>query len=343
MSARAASAIVALAIALAGCADSPRPADPPADPPPPWATELPRERGMLFAAGSGQHGDREAALAAARTELASEIEVSIAAARREAASGETAIDATGRRVERWDQSVRAEGEQRVTQANLPGVTVREARDTRDRTWVLVAMDRAAWAEQLRGQLAALDQRIIDTAATTEPEAQPAAAAARRWLRIAPLIGERSALADRLRLAAGEEPPQPPLDLAAERAELARRLGSVSIRLALDPEVEPAALEACAAHGLSVVSGETDGLAPLLLHAGLEGIKIDRIGDEYRCDGRLVGSLDARERSRSLAAIDLSERTSGLDSATLKSRLGAKCGAALAEQLDRNLLIYIARW
>jgi hypothetical protein len=330
------------AVALSACAQrEPAPPQRAPDPPPAWAEKLPSEPGMLFAAGSAEGREREAAVAAARSELASEIEVSVRAERAERQRDEVAADSTGKRVERYDSAVRAEAAQRVAQDRLPGVQVRETREAGGRTWALVAMDRAAWAEQLRTRLGEADAAMRPvivrwTAAGDEP-----ATAVRLWLQLVPMAAQRDEIADRLRVAApAETSPPSAFDAASARLILSRALAQVGISVRAEPrELAGAATDACAGVGLRAIPA--GGALSLVINA--PPATAQRIGGEWRVDGSAVAELGVPGEARELALIRVAERASGLDEAAARGRLRDKLAAAIAADLDRNLLSYLARW
>jgi hypothetical protein len=332
-----------IALALCGCAQSgrshPDTAQRDPDPPPPWAERLPSEPGMLFAAGSAARGDRAAAVAAARSELAASIEVSVRAERVERQHGETAADSSGKRVERYDSDLRAEAAQRVAQDRLPGVQARETRDAGDRTWALVAMDRAAWAQQLHARLAEADAAIAPLQARMAGADAPTSV--RLWLQLAPLLARRDEVAARLRVAApAETVPPPAVDAAGARAEVARALAQVAVAVrAQPPELAGAAVEACSAVGLRAVPA--GGALALVIDS--PPATAQRIDGEWRLDGTAIAELGVPGDARSLALIRVAERASGLDEAAARARLRDKLAVAIAADLDRNLLSYLARW
>jgi hypothetical protein len=335
-----------LALVLAACAEAPRAADQPAravEPPPPWAERLPSEPGMLFAVGSAARGDRESAAAAARRELASSIAVDVAAERRERAAASTTADSAGRRMETYVADVRAETSQRVAQEGLPGVTVRETRDAGDRTWALVAMDRAAWASALDARLAEIDRDLaaVDDGLRGSDEDREAVAAVRRWARQVPLFAARVEIAARLRLARPDAAvPPPAIAEAAARDQVAAALGRVLIAVsAHPPELSGAAAEACSALGLRA---DADWGA-LALAITAPDATTRRIDGEWRADGSASARLEVVADHRVLATVQFADRASALDEQTARFRLKQKLAADIAADLDRNLLSYLARW
>ncbi len=343
-------AIAAIALA-AGCASGnrsvaarPQPA-PDRRPAPAWIEAPPSEPGMLYAVGSAPAGDRQRAVAAAREELASEIEVSVEAEHAQREASAVTSDSSGHHTEHYDRDVRSLARTRVAQRQLPGVMVRETYDSDDRTYALVAMDRSAWAAQLRAHIDALDARLAQASAAHDAgkatEVRPVAALARYYQELAPLASERSELEARHRLAGGADLPHTPVDIDTVRADLARQLRSLGIHIvAAEAAVAlaPLARDACARQGLLV-----EDSAPQLRLEVSSTSTVGRIGSEYRADGALTAALRSADDGRTLAEVTLDARASGLDAATARQRLLEKLAAALASRLDDELVSFVARW
>ncbi|MBA3710001.1 MAG: LPP20 family lipoprotein [Planctomycetes bacterium] len=338
--------LIAALLTATGCGSSRAPVEPIRQTAPEWTTRPPTAAGMLFAVGSAQRGDRDRAIAAARAELASEIEISVESDREDRERSDVAGDDTGRRTESFDHEMRAQARSRVAQEHLPGVVVRETCEVDDRSFALVAMDRAAWAAALRTRLQELDARL--QALTTQPPegaaAPPAAAAVRCYQRLVPVIAERDEIAGRLRVAdPAASIPTPPVDLVQLGSDLQQVLAQTSITIAPEAGSEamrPLASEACAKQGLRV---EPDrALAQMLARIAIT-TDTTHVGSEFRADGTLRADVVEPATQRLLGSVTISERASGLDEATAHSRLLTKLATRLASELDQHLLAYIARW
>ncbi|MBA2481440.1 MAG: LPP20 family lipoprotein [Planctomycetes bacterium] len=345
--------LIAATMSVIACQDQPRTpaasasASASAVAAPAWVTTTPTSPGMLFAVGSAARGDRERAIAAARSELASGIEITIASERDERDTSHRSGDDTGLRTERYDRDTRSQVRLRVAQERLPGVVVRETADLDDRTAALVAMDRSAWAAGLRARIDEVDARLSALAAHSsdgDADAPPAAAAARLYQRILPIAIEREEIAARLRVAdPAASVPASPVVVAQMRADLLRVLAQVAIAIASQAGSEalrPLANEACANQGLRVEPSTE--LAQLVVRIDLaqEATRIER---EFRADGSVRADILEPSSGRVLGSLTLSERASALDETTARKRLLEKLARHLATDLDQHLLACIARW
>lgn len=307
------------------------------DPAPAWVNDPPRRDGWLFAAGSAPRGQRDAALAQAQRELASQIQVSIAVDDRRVDTG-TLQEATGQaRVERFESAARNEVRLKAQARDLPGVRVEKEEEGGDKVYVLLALDRGLWAADLRGRLAALDERLVAEVKAREDDSRPAVAAQLLHL-VVPLLAERDDLVTRLRAAApGVQPPKDPVDRVALRARLDRMLAAITVELPAGPEFHdmlPQLTDSFAAVGLRTAAPGEQAVLRLKLAIKAQVLRID---NQYRVDAQVSGGIEDAAKGRRLGGIQVGERAGAPSEAEARDRLALKLAKRLADELDKRLI------
>lgn len=336
--------VCVLALALGGCDGLLAPRSEGPAPAPAWFLHPPQQPGMLFAVGSAEAGNRALALARAHQDLVSQLRLTI---RSQAQRNEeyASQDATGtNRAERLAQQARSEVQTKASAEDLPGVTVAEQVDTSTACYLLIRLDRQAWAADLRERLAGLDARLPGEVAaiTALPTATPReqlAAAGVHIRRLLPLLVERDEYLTRLRTALpGTAMPADPIDRAGLDRRLQNLLAGLTVSLPADPSVKPLEgqlIESLRGIGLRTVAADQNGIMQLPLVLTLRS---ERIGDMIKLDGQLTGSLRLAPEAggTQLGGISISERASSSREDVARERLQQKLARRLATDLDARL-------
>ena len=339
-------AVVALGLLLAGCDGGlGRPATPAG--PPAWYGHPPQEAGMLHAVGAA--ADRETALSRARRDLVSQLRLSI---RADATSTEdySSHEATGtNRAERLAQKARSQVQANASAEDLPGVTVVEQTEALGTSYVLLRLDRQAWADDLRTRIAGLDARLPGEVAAVL--ALPVGTARERLAatgahirRLLPLLVERDEYLTRLRIATPGTPmPADAIDRPTLDRRLSDLLADLTVALPADPSVAPLQgqlIESLRSVGLRTLEAGHPGVLELPLTLTLRS---ETIGGQIKLDGQLSGSLRlaAEAGGTQLGGISLSERASSARDDVARERLYQKLAKRLAEDLDQRLTRMLA--
>jgi hypothetical protein len=319
---------------------------------PAWFQHPPHEEGMLYAVGAAGPGQRDTALARARQDLVSQLRLTIVADVRHN-EDYASTDATGQnRAERLAQVARSDVQAKASAADLPGVTIVEQVDQREATYILLRLNRVAWADELRARIATLDAKLPTEAAailafpTTTP-VQRLTAAGQQIRRLLPLLVERDEYLTRLRTALpGSAMPAAPIDRAALDRHLQNLLAELTVTLPDDPSIMPLQtqlIESLRQVGLRAVpanNGVNGGILqlPLVLTT-----RAENINGQIKLDGQLSGSLrlSADAGGTQLGGISLSERASSTREDVARERLYQKLSKRLAEDLDQRLTRMLA--
>jgi len=307
---------------------------PPADQLPIWVRTTPRIPGVLRGVGSGP--DRDAALAAARAEVLAQLRVSIDSVRDERTRIEeqrTHDSVSGQLRRSVDETVK----QQVSFDDVPGLTpIREHQHVDGETYVMAELELAPWAEDLRVQLADVDQRLA-----TKVEAWPVAKEPVDDLiygrQVVPLLVERTELVDLLRAVDSNRPvADSQVDLAAveERLAAAMRATSLVVQVqGLDLNQVPDLISALASRGVPVVPQVEQAAVQLQLQFEEQ---TRRFGQQLRVDGSISGALIRRSGGQRLDGIRVSSRAAGTDASIARNRLIEKLSPALAQAVERSL-------
>lgn len=331
-----------LALALAGCqgaGDVGRAVAAPfrPDPAPAWVKDPPRRDGWLFAAGSAPAGQRDAAMAQAQRELASQIQLTIQVDDRRVDAG-TVQEATGAaRVERFESAARNEVRAKAQARELPGVKVEREEEAGGQVYLLLGLDRALWAADLRGRLAALDEALAAEVKARADDRSPAAAAKLLHL-VLPQLAERDDLVARLRAAApATQLPKEPIDRAALRARLEAQLAALTVELPAGAEFAdmlPQLTDALARVGLRTAAPGEQAVLRLKLAFKSQVLRID---NQYRVDAQVSGGVEDAAKGRRLGGIQIGERAGAPSEAEARDRLAQKLAKRLADELDKRLI------
>ena len=317
--------------------------------PPAWFQHPPQEVGLLYAAGSAGPGERESALARARQDLVSQLRLTITSdvRRNEDYSSQ---EASGQnRAERLAQVARSDIQSKASAADLPGVTVVEQVDQREAVYVLLRLDRIAWANDLRAHIAILDTNLPTEAAAVLalPIATPVqrlTAAGQHIRRLLPLLVERDEYLTRLRTALpGSAMPEEPINRAALDRHLQDLLAELTVTLPEDPSVIPLQtqlIESLRSVGLRAVPAGQVGVLQLPLKLTT---RAETIGGQVKLDGQLNGSLRLAPDAggTQLGGIALTERASSTREDVARERLYQKLAKRLADDLDQRLTKMLA--
>ncbi len=316
---------------------------------PAWFQRPPQEAGLLFAVGSAGPNQHDQALARARQDLVSQLRLTITSDVRHNEDYSSQETTAQNRAERLTQVARSDVQAKASAADLPGVTVVEQVDQREATYILLRLDRVAWANDLRARIATLDATLPPEAAailalpTTTP-AQRLAAAGQQIRRLLPLLVERDEYLTRLRTALpGAAMPAEPLDRAALDRHLQNLLAELTVTLPDDPSVLPLQtqlIESLRHVGLRTVPMGQIGVLqmPLVLTT-----RAETISGQVKLDGILSGSLRlaADAGGTQLGGISLSERASSTREDVARERLYQKLAKRLADDLDQRLTRMLA--
>ena len=315
--------------------------------PPAWYGKPPVEDGRLFAVGAGD--DHDGALARAQQDLVSQLRLSIKSSTTHS-ENYSSQEATGTdRAERLAQNARSKVQAKASAEDIPGVTVVEQVVDADTIYVLLRLDRQAWANELRNRIATLDAQLPGEAAavtalpTTTP-AQRLAAAGAQIRRVLPLLVERDEDLTRLRTALpGTSMPPDVIDRGALDRRLSNLLADLAVTLPADPSVKPLTpqlIESLRAVGLRTVEPKQAAVLQLPLVLTTRSENID---GQIRLDGQLTGSLrlSAEAGGTQLGGISLSERASSARLDVARERLYQKLAASLASDLDTRLTHMLA--
>ena len=184
----------------------------------------------------------------------------------------------------------------MSQEALPSSQIEHVDVRADQTYVLVSLDRAAWAAGLRQRLSEVDQALVTSEQRYQPD-QVALLDERDALITAkhltddvmPLIAERGTLTRRLALAAPQSPiPAMPIDLTALKRLMARLVNNISVMVHGDglTAVEAALVEALSQQGLRI---RRQAPSQLHLHLTISEQPLEHAG-MTRLDGQLMGEL-----------------------------------------------------
>ncbi len=321
----------------------------PAETAPAWFQHPPHEAGWLYAVGSAGPTEADAALTRARQDLVSQLSLTI---RSSSTSSETysSQEATGQgRAERLAQAARSQVQAQASAEDLPGVQVVERVEQAKASYVLLRLDRQAWASDLRIRIADLDAKLTTEAAaiTALPIDTPAhrlTAAGTQIRRLLPLLVERDECLTRLRIALpGSAMPPDAINRAALDNRLENLLADLTVTLPADPSVKP--LEAQLINSLRAVGLRTvpAGQAGVLTLPLTLATRSETISGQIRIDGQLTGSLSlaAEAGGTQLGGISLAERASSTREDVARERLYQKLAKSLADDLDRRLTNMLA--
>ncbi len=321
----------------------------PAETAPAWFQHPPHEAGWLYAVGAAGADEIDAAQARARQDLVSQLSLTIHSS---STNDETysSHEATGQgRAERLAQAARSQVQALASANDLPGVQVVERVEQAKATYVLLRLDRQAWANDLRTRIADLDARLTTEAAniTALPLTTPAqrlAAAGAHIRRLLPLLVERDEYLTRLRIALpGTAMPPDAVNRAALDNRLEGLLADLTVSLPADPSVKPLEsqlINSLRAVGLHTVPAGQPGVLTLPLTLTTRS---ETISGQIRLDGQLTGSLAlaADAGGTQLGGIAISERASSTREDVARERLYQKLAKALADDLDKRLTHMLA--
>lgn len=310
--------------------------------PPAWFQHPPQEAGLLYAAGSAGPGERESALARARQDLVSQLRLTITSDVRRNEDYSSNESSGQNRAERLAQVARSDIQSKASAEDLPGVTVVEQIDQREAVYVLLRLDRVAWANELRAHIATLDARlpIEADAVLALPTATPVqrlTTAGQHIRRLLPLLVERDEYLTRLRTALpGSAMPAEPVNRAALDRHLHDLLAELTVTLPDDPSVLPLQtqlIESLRRVGLRAVPAAGVLQLPLTLTT-----RAETIGGQVKLDGQLNGSLRLAPDAggTQLGGIALTERASSTREDVARERLYQKLAKRLADDLDQRL-------
>lgn len=341
MSRRGASLVAGAAVlALTGCLGGP--AAPVRPSVPGWVAQPPSAPGMLYAVGSAN--DRDGALASARKELASQVQLDIHAETESTDTYQNRESTGNSRVESLAAEARSRVRTRAALSDLPGVTVDRQETVNGTTYLLVKLDRALWAAEVRGRLTAASERLVglDRELNLTPSTSPSERlnlVGRLMAELIPALAERDEAERRLHLA---EPGLPPLSQPIDRQRWLTRLSTLLDQLQVGlpggtPEREaliPSLTAALAKVGLRATTASD---APLVLELNLT-LRTQAIGDQIRCDGHLVGALGLSPTAggRRLGGISLADRASSTQVEGARDRTVAKLADKVAKDLAERL-------
>jgi hypothetical protein len=317
---------------------------------PTWLKNPPTAPGMIYGVGQVNAPQaRDRAIAAARVDLASQLEISIAAERtQDDRISEHSTDGaifTGR----IDQDSRNAVRTAVAIDALPGLATVEVNEGPARTAALVVLDRRKWAENLRLRLSEQDNELVKLRDSVPPAPEGDAFAAvgtsiRTYRAVRAKAEERAETVRRLRVASpGESAPAPAVDITALRADMAARIGTLRLAMiAKDKDKDaisiiPLAYDRCNATGLKLVKYD----APADLRLALSvAITTTAINGETRADGTLRGRLAQSQGDRRLAAFEAKSRASSVVPEQAQERVRTKLAEQLVQQIDEHLLEWL---
>lgn len=321
----------------------------PAETAPAWFQHPPHEAGWLYAVGSAGPNEADAALAKARQDLVSQLSLTIHSS---TTSSETysSQEATGQgRAERLAQAARSQVQAQASADELPGVQVVERVEQSTGTYVLLRLDRQAWAADLRTRIADLDAQLTTQAAAItalpiDTPAQRLTAAGTQIRRLLPLLVQRDECLTRLRIALpGTAMPPDAINRAALDNRLENLLADLTVSLPTDPSVKPLEsqlINSLRAVGLRTVPAGQNGVLTLPLTLTTRS---ETISGQVRMDGQLTGSLSlaAEAGGTQLGGISLTERASSTREDVARERLYQKLAKSLADDLDQRLMKMLA--
>jgi hypothetical protein len=303
-------ALAGVVAAGAGCAyrpgRGPAKVDPLADNAPAWVRNPPLDPSIIYASGGVAGNDREGAIADARKNLAAQLHIVI--------DGDTAAV-------RDDDTpdLQRPAELHLKSLDLPNVRVNKLEYIGNVTYVLLAFDRSAWADQLRPQIATLDARIRDGLVHPPVATNRIAAAAKRYQLLRPLVQQRDELFARL-LVADPNTTTGPAAVSVERLrnDLAGVLAGLSANVVVDGSLDAVQGDlyaALAGLGLRANPGIAGDLTVnLALRSGRSSVDgMERIEGSFTvevrnsAERRLLGSLDVRLRASATANAVASDR------------------------------------
>ena len=341
--------VCALVLVLAGCTGgggSSTRGTLSSDGAPDWIKNPPKSGQFLYGSGAAALGERESAKDQARRDLTAQIQISISAQRTDrilTSATQTQNSLTTRLDKKVDDQVRTQ----VKLDRLPGIEVVEQVDGKRNTYVLVKMDRAAWARSIRMAVLDLDGKI-ESAYNTIKQHQAQGLnelqqAMRIYKELVPLFSKREIEEDRYRLAAPQSSlPNPPVDPVMIRTKLATLLLNVTVSLPQDKSVEaflPALTEACTSRGLQVL--EDPKKAVLQLNFKVKEVK-RMIDGLTKLEGTASGSIKETASGRLLGALEArASAGSGSENSARRSLL-QKLGEQIALKLEDQLFTYLTR-
>ena len=313
---------------------------------PAWVMNPPSSNQFLYGVGQSALGDRESAKDQARRDLSSQIQLSINAARSE----QILINVQKTKnslAERLDKKIDDQVRTLVKLDDLPGIEVEEQVDTKKTTYVLVKMDRAAWARSIRLEVVELDSKIESAHSTVQKHMASGLnklqQAMRLYKELVPLFSEREILEDRYRLAAPQSTlPVCPVDAVMIRTTLATLLLDITVSLPKDPSVSaflPALTEACTSRGLQVL----DDPAQAALNLDFKVAEVKRVIDgSVKLEGTASGSVKERSSGRHLGALEARATAGSGSEDAARRQLLFKLGKQIAVELEEQLFTYLTR-
>lgn len=336
--------IILVAALTGGCGGGGREA---AAPVPGWLNSPPSAPGMLYGVGQvSQANQRDQAIAAARVDLAGQIEISINAIRQQEDRVAETMETGKSLIGRVDSASQSTVQARIAVEALPGLKTDQIYEGENRTAALVSLDRQQWAQALRLHLAELDAflsaRRDEIVANASKDMSVFAITIRTYRTLLPSLRERDELARRLRIASpGAAVPPAPVSAVALRTALSLQLGVLRIALvgkdASATGIIPTIYERCTAVGLKVVAQNAP--SDLLLTLAVQTTTADIQGD-IRADGRLDGTLSQSQGDRQLAGFSVKGRASSTKVDTARDRLHARLAEELIAEFDAHLLEWL---
>lgn len=317
-----------------------------ADGAPAWVMNPPKSGQFLYGVGQAAVGEREAAKNQARRDLTSQIQVSINASR----TDRILINQTKTKnslAARLDKMVDDQVRTQVKIDDLPGIEVEEQVDGKKNTYVLMKMDRAAWARSIRLAVVDLDGKI-ESAYNTIKQHQAEGLnelqqAMRIYKELVPLFSEHEIEEDRYKLAAPQSTlPLPPVNPVEIRTKLATLLLEISVSLPQDKSVEdfmPALTEACTSRGLQVVENPKQAV----LNLDFKVKEVKRVIDgAVKLEGTASGSVKERVSGRLLGALEARATAGSGSEGSARRALLQKLGEKIAIELEGQLFTYLTR-
>ena len=313
---------------------------------PAWVMDPPKSAQFLYGVGQAALGERESAKDQARRDLSSQIQVSINAQRTERIL-RNQTKTLKSLAERLDKMVDDQVRTQVKIDDLPGIEVVEQVDGKKNTYVLMKMDRSAWARSIRLAVLDIDGKI-ESAHNTIKKHQAQGLnelqqAMRIYKELVPLFSKREIEEDRYRLAAPQSTlPAPPVDPVMIRTKLSTLLLEISISLPQDKTAEdfmPALTEACTSRGLQVVENPQKAV----LNMDFKVKEVKRVIDgAIKLEGTASGSIKERVSGRLLGALEARATAGSGSEDSARRSLTQKLGEKIAIELEGQLFTYLTR-
>lgn len=312
---------------------------------PDWVMNPPTSNQYLYGVGIADAGDHESAKDQARRDLASQIRMGVNSIRSERtlASKTQTRKSIAESIERKvDENVRTD----VQIKDLPGIEQEQRVDGKTNTYMLVKMDRQAWARSIRLRVNELDEKIQTAYDTIQnnmaDDLNELQQAMRIYRELVPLFSKRQMWEERYQLAAPQSSlVAPPVDPVMIRTKLATLMSEITVALPQDPSSKKLLVgltETLANRGLQVLDNPTHAMLQMEFSVS----EVKRIIDgSVRLDGTASGSI-RDSKGRVLGALEARATGGSSTAAMARDNMFKNLSKKIVDELAEQLFTYLTR-